>query len=65
MQAEDSFESGAVADVHIVMREVLGYSTQSIEIPVSITGIAEKDPAHVVVDPVDLMALSIKMFSRF
>ena len=44
--------------------EVLCYATQSLEIPVSVTGFTEKYLAHVVIDTVDLMALAVKMLNR-
>jgi len=45
--------------------EVLCYLTQSFEIPGGVARFSEKDPAHVVIDAVDLLALAVKMLNRF
>src|ERR1700687_6132563 len=63
--AKEGFESDAVADVHIVMGEVLGGATQPVQIPGGIAGIAKENLPHVVVDAVDLMALTVEMLDGF
>ena len=47
------------------MHEVLRYATQPVEIPAGVTGITEKDAAHIIVDAVDLMALAFEVFHGF
>jgi hypothetical protein len=62
--AENRFQADSVADVEIMVGEVLCYSTQSLEIPASVAGFTEKDLAHVVIDTVELIALAVKMPHR-
>jgi len=47
------------------MREVLRYSAQPLKIPVCVAGITEKDAAHIIVYPMDMVALLIKVFDGF
>src|SRR5215469_15446534 len=63
--AEKRFQRNSVADVKIIVGEVLCYATQSFEIPCGIAGLSEKDLPHVVIDAVDLMALAVKILNRF
>ena len=63
--AEKRFQADSVADVEIMVGEVLCYLTQSLEIPGGVARFSEKDLAHVVIDAVDLMALAVKMLNRF
>jgi len=58
-----AFRAHSGPDVDIVVCEVLCCATQTVEIPGSVTRIAEKDLAHVVVDAMDMMALAIEMFT--
>jgi len=62
--AEKRFQADSVADVEIMVGEVLCYATQSLEIPASVAGFTEKDLAHVVIDTVELIALAVKMPHR-
>ena len=63
--AEKRFQPRSVADVEIIVSEILCYATQSFEIPGGVAGFSEKDLPHVVIDAVDLMALAVKMLDRF
>ncbi len=62
---EKRLQPNSVANVEIMVDEVLCYATQPLEIPGGIAGIAEIDLAHVVVHAVDVVALPVKMFDRF
>ena len=55
----------AVANVQIVVSEVLRDPTQPVQIPRGVARIAKKNPAHVVVDAVDFAALAVKVFDGF
>jgi hypothetical protein len=63
--AEKRFQPRSVADVDIMVGEVLCYSTQSFEVPGGVAGFSEKDLPHVVIDAMDLMALTVKVLDRF
>ena len=47
------------------MSEVLRYAAQTVEIPAGVARITKKDPAHIIVYAVDLMALVIEVFHGF
>jgi hypothetical protein len=63
--AEKRFQPNSVADVQVIVGEVLCYAAQSFEIPGGVAGFSEKDLPHVVIDAVDLIALAVKMLNRF
>src|ERR1700741_1950121 len=65
LRTEERLEGSAVPDVDLVVLEVLRDTPQPIEIPAGVTGITEKDLAHVVIDTVDLMALAVEIFHGF
>lgn len=64
-RAEKSFQSDAVADIPVVMCEILGHPAQPLQISSGLALCPEKDGPHVVVDPMHLVALTIKMFRGF
>src|SRR5215469_6909509 len=63
--AEKRFQPNSVADVEIMVGEVLCCATQSFEIPGGVAEFSEKDLPHVVIDAVDLMTLAVKMLNGF
>jgi hypothetical protein len=65
LRTEESFERVAVADIQIVISEVLCYATQTVEIPAGVARITKKDTAHIIVYAVDLVALVIEVFHGF
>ena len=65
MGAEKLFECGAIANIDFVMSEVASDLAKTVQIPAGVAGLAEEDPAHVVVDAVDGVALAIEMFDGF
>ncbi|HUN64339.1 MAG TPA: hypothetical protein VMU53_20230, partial [Candidatus Sulfotelmatobacter sp.] len=62
---KEGFQSDAVADVYVVMGEMLGAATQTIQIPRGITRLAKKNLAHVVVDTMNFPPSAVKMLDRF
>ena len=65
MRSEQGFYSDTVTNVQLMMSEVPRDAAQAFQIPCCITGIAEKDPAHVVVHAMDCIALTVKVFNGF
>ena len=63
--AEQSFHADAVANVQLMVSEVPRDAAQAFQIPGRVTGIAEKDPAHVVVHAMDCIVLTVKVFDGF
>jgi hypothetical protein len=62
---EKSFEGDAVADVGIVVSEVLANAAKALEVPGGVAGFAKENAAHVVVQAVDRVALTLKVLDRF
>jgi hypothetical protein len=63
--AKKRFQRDAVADIQIVVREVLADAAQAVKIPSCVTKLAEENAAHVVVHAVNFTALAVKMFDGF
>ena len=47
------------------MGEILRRPLQALEVPGSVAGRAEEDPAHVIVHADDVMSLAVEMLNRF
>jgi hypothetical protein len=58
---EERIEAGSIADVQIVVSEVLRDFEEAVAVPGGVSLFTEKDGAHVVVDAVDPVPLAIKM----
>ena len=64
-RAEKFVECGTVANIHGEVCEIFGRGLETVEIPESVAGGAEKLAPHVVVNADDSVALAVKIFDRF
>jgi hypothetical protein len=61
MRAEESVESGSVADVEVVVSEVFDDVEEAVTVPGCVARLTEEHGSHVVIDTVDVVSLTIKM----